>query len=700
MRPSRRVPLVGLVVVVMAALFLPARAADPAPALNVLQFYEGGHLGANDYPVGCTRDANRDNPANVCFRMKDLSKLNPLGTSTIEVLILVPVSVTAERDMRIMRQAVAMWDGGIHYLAPRMGLPWLSQVKFHVTFDFVNTAVNGGGGLLAPPVIAPDIVVVGVNPSAGVGAGLDPLNSTPLGGLPLGAVPCPTVQRPFDLSFWQGLKGFTSRHDPRSGTYEASCGSQDGQGTHHVCFVVDGAQDPDPTSVDWFGSFWVTSHEFGHCLTLGHVGDGAEGSVNGVWWGPVPFQEIMNYEGYGDPRSETGGTPAFNKCASTLDVETFAARMSHFLDTNGDGVVNAKDVLLTNDQIGVDHFPMQVMNPADYSYASSTGLAKDCPQPDLGLLPGDPSAVTAEHWMPQPAPGVAPELDLTGPDSGVTTRDSSVVVSGSVSEHSLFAPHVPAGTTATVADPTGDAKSSFTDITSVTAAATGTDVDAVINVGQVYPVGPGTTFSYSLVINGMRFDSLVVDQKKQAPTPLLSDGWEYVGSTEWDVANNRILIHVPRSILRRFAIAAPYAISAIANNAGSIETAVHDDWAPAAGGTFGIAAPPEKLPPTVDNPSSDDDLDGVPDASDACPLQPGLLANGCSPAPTTTVRITRDGLVVGSQNVYAHHGPGSFAIPVDLVDGHQTLRVEWLAGTRVLATRDILVTKRKGRGDG
>jgi hypothetical protein len=40
------------------------------------------------------------------------------------------------------------------------------------------------------------------------------------------------------------------------------------------------------------------------------------------------------------------------KCVSTLDVEGFALQMSNYLDVNGDGKVDGKDVLLPNDVKG------------------------------------------------------------------------------------------------------------------------------------------------------------------------------------------------------------------------------------------------------------------------------------------------------------------------------------------------------------
>ena len=38
----------------------------------------------------------------------------------------------------------------------------------------------------------------------------------------------------------------------------------------------------------------------------------------------------------------------------------------------------------------------QVQNPKDHWYASPTGRAEDCPQPDWGLVPGAPET----DWQP------------------------------------------------------------------------------------------------------------------------------------------------------------------------------------------------------------------------------------------------------------------------------------------------------------
>jgi hypothetical protein len=70
--------------------------------------------------------------------------------------------------------------------------------------------------------------------------------------------------------------------------------------------------------------------------------------------------------------------------------------MSRYLDVNGDGAVDANDELLANDQVGDGTSPFQVQPPDNHFYASSTGSPMDCPQPDLGLVPGERT-----QWTPE-----------------------------------------------------------------------------------------------------------------------------------------------------------------------------------------------------------------------------------------------------------------------------------------------------------
>ena len=367
---------VALLFVVLVATVLPVR---PASAKAVADRYSGANFGV--LPAGCEADspildqirAKKVDPDNVCYHMR--TGLNALDSPQIDVLVMVPVSPTAERDMRIMRQSVEMWEGGIEHLAPQMGLKWLADgVDFHITVDYFDPTGSEGGEFSTYPVVDPEIVVVATNPVGGIGIGIDPLWF--LGNPNL--LPCLPMGNPFDFKAWESLPGFSSHHGKRTGTYSEDCKGSGG----NVCFAVNAAIDPVPGVVEITkGLFDLVSHEVGHCLTVGHVGDGAEGK-----WGAVPTNDIMAYSK--DP-------PGRTKCVSTLDVEAFAARMSGYLDVNGDRKVDAGDQLSVSNPDGDNRSPFQTQHPDNHLYASTTGSPTACPQPDIGLLPG-----RRTNWQP------------------------------------------------------------------------------------------------------------------------------------------------------------------------------------------------------------------------------------------------------------------------------------------------------------
>ncbi len=259
----------------VAATLLTTTSAQASPADD----YTGPYYGDGNLPPGCIKDMSRDNPANICYHGK--LGLNALDSPQIDVAVLVPVSPTAERDMRIMRQAVQSWEGGIDYLSGEMGLDWLQDgVDFHVTVDSIDLTGENGGELTTYPLYDPEIVVIATNPVGGIGIGVDPTYLTSeLGIFDENGVPCHNVENPFDVETWEAMPGFDSHHDTRGGTYVEDCGGAGG----NVCFSVNGAIDPVPGVTDTFSLYDLVLHETGHCLTLGHVGDGAEGA-----WGPVP----------------------------------------------------------------------------------------------------------------------------------------------------------------------------------------------------------------------------------------------------------------------------------------------------------------------------------------------------------------------------------------------------------------------------
>jgi hypothetical protein len=363
---------------ILVALFtaVPAVLAGASAGARPADDYSGPYFGDGNLPPGCIRDMSEDNPANICHHMR--TDLNGLDSPQVDVLVMVPVSPTAERDMRIMRQSIEMWEAGIDHLAREMGLDWLADgMDFHITVDYFDPLGDGGGEFTTYPIVDPEIVVIATNPVGGVGIGIDPVDFIFVNE---DQVPCHNVQNPFDFEYWENLPGFNDHHQRGTGTYVEDCGGAGG----NICFAINGAIDPAPETIDVFNLFDLVSHEVGHCLTIGHVGDGGEGD-----WAVVPTNDIMAYDM--DP-------PGLNKCVSTLDVEGIAPRMSKYLDVNGDGVVDAGDQLLANDQLGDGMNPFQVQHPDDHFYASDTGSALDCPQPDLGLLPGPRT-----EWTPAPA---------------------------------------------------------------------------------------------------------------------------------------------------------------------------------------------------------------------------------------------------------------------------------------------------------
>ena len=568
-----RIKIVGI----LLALVLAGTFAAPGAKADASQGYTGNYYGENNLPPGCTRSHAVNDPDNICHRMR--VGLNALDSPQVDVVVMVPVSPTAERDMRIMRQSVEMWEAGIDHLADGMDLEWLSDgVDFHITIDYFDPAGGNGGEFTTYPIVDPEIVVIATNPVGGIGIGVDPVDFTaPILELyDSNLVPCHNVQNPFAFEHWESLPGFDSHHGTRSGTYTEDCGGAGG----NVCFAINGAIDPAPPTTDVFNLFDLVSHEFGHCLTLGHVGDGAEGS-----WGRLTSNDIMAYNA--DP-------PGRNKCVSTLDVEAFALRMSNYLDVNGDGVIDGGDKLLANDQIGEGAQRFHVQHPGDHFYASSTGSPTDCPQPDLGLVPGP-----HVDWTPESVAKSEPKMTVTGPENSAVANDGKVNVTGTVEHVSLLGPgEDPTEPIGSFDDADDDASAPITEITSFEVAVTDTTVDATIKLAELWPSNDVTSAtSYSISIDGRKFDSFnrypAVDVN-----PMTWDagavGYMPDGTSKWDQDANTVTFNIPRDYLHAAGIDAPYYLSSTANF-GILVAAAVDDSAPESGATIGVASPSARV---------------------------------------------------------------------------------------------------------
>ena len=526
--------------------------------------YTGTHFGANNLPPGCAKDSLKKYENNACFHMR--TDMNGLDSPQVDVLIMLPASPTAERDMRIMRQAVEMWDGGVHYLAPQMGLDWLGRgMHFNIAVDIAGATTNGFNPY---PIVDPEIVVLATNPVGGIGIGVDPVATASLlfGGA--GDVPCTGLRNPFDFDVWKSVPGFDHHHAENMGTYVEDCNGAGG----NVCFAINGAIDPDARVMDFFTMFDLVAHEFGHCLTIGHVGDGAEGP-----WAKVPTNDIMSYNS--DP-------PGLSKCVSTLDVEGIATRMSHYLDVNGDHRVTAKDRVLANDQPGDGLNPFQTQHPRDHLYASSTGAPTDCPQPDLHLTPG-----ARTDWQPDPVTTTSAVLSVTTPSDNSEVA-KSFTVAGTVAHAPKNEPKSPNGR---VTDARDDAKTRATDITSLEVGVAPWTLNATLHLVDLPALTTAVTAgtAYSVFIDGRRFDSFVRASALDGGGALTWDvrGKRYLpfGSSTWDPKANTVTFALGRAYLAAADIDAPYVVVG-QSNLGAASLFLPDDRAPEFGHSVGVAS--------------------------------------------------------------------------------------------------------------
>ncbi|WP_372728276.1 thrombospondin type 3 repeat-containing protein [Nocardioides sp.] len=553
---------------VAASLVLAAAGLAAPTAASPGDDYVGPYFGDKNLPPGCIKDMGRDNPDNICYHGK--LGLNALDSPIIDVAVLVPASPTAERDLRILRQAVEAWEGGIEYLSDEMGLDWLRDgVKFHISPDIVS--LTEGEEPSTYPLYDPEIVVIATNPAGGIGIGIDPVYLTDaLGIFDENGVPCHNIQNPFSLDTWEGMPGYDGHHGDGGGYYVEDCGGAGG----NVCFSVNGAIDPVPGTTDTFGLFDLVLHETGHCLTLGHVGDGAEGD-----WGPVPTTDIMAYSA--DPAGQ-------NKCVSTLNVEGFATRMSQYLDVNGDGAVTEDDHLHPNDVAGDGSNSFQVQHPDDHHYASSTGSVWDCPQPDLGAVPGERT-----DWTPDPVATSTPTMSISTPAHGHETDDGHVHVAGTVERIPLDAG--PTSTTASHDDPEGDSLTPVTDLQNLQVEVTDLDVVATVKVSELWPEGLVALPKYGVSIGGREIESTIPDPRSSADVVTYDRSMEtHLPSewSEWDAVADTVTFRIPRSYLAGAKVTAPYDVFALTSYRAptNMWTVIADDRAPDAG-AVDVAAP-------------------------------------------------------------------------------------------------------------
>ena len=195
----------------------------------------------------------------------------------VDVLILPSSSPYALRDSIILEQSVKVWDDGINSLGPAWLASGLNLHWYSVGLDHVPTAA-----LWDPEVV---IIPAEFDPAVLFGIGLQSPASWCHG------VPPPPLTTSFaDLpQAIRSAPGFHSHDGGQSGMLMSQCANGGS-----ICFVLDTNFLSTPDAANRRDMFDLNSHELGHCLGIGHVGDALDFTATSY-----PWDDIMSYENDG-----------------------------------------------------------------------------------------------------------------------------------------------------------------------------------------------------------------------------------------------------------------------------------------------------------------------------------------------------------------------------------------------------------------
>ncbi len=340
--------------------------------------------------------------------------VNKPDTASIDVLIVPPTGATSLRDANLLRESVQMWEAGLKQGAHTSGMDWLRD-GIRITPFVVGEDIPAGVSAAVPDIV---VVLGDVGPIglawAFAGVGMDgPVTFChPVADIAAGNYPSREQIR--------AQPGFDDHHGVGWGTLETACAN--GSRTCVVAGTVAYDLPTDPQAVNLYD---LMSHEFGHCLGLGHVGDASDFASLAY-----PPDDIMSYE-------QDGHDPGYMLCVSNLDLKTFAYRYQPLIAGAGSlgySADSAGYVVMQGGSNPIDSGMTGVLTPIPASSwrifksdGSESTVASDCPQPDLALVQLPPLAAAA---APEPGAGAQPATAAPIAPAGGQPTVPSILVAG------------------------------------------------------------------------------------------------------------------------------------------------------------------------------------------------------------------------------------------------------------------------------
>lgn len=212
--------------------------------------------------------------------------LYTVDTADMDILIVPPASPYYARDLVNIEKSVQMWIDGIQ----EIGSPWLADgldIEYY-TLGYDTPPAE----VLADPEII--IFTAEYNPVLLLGVGLENPVSV-----------CHNVD-PFESAEFHQHEGSAW------GSLAQEC-----RGGGYQCLVVNTNFLSTPTDRNERQMFDLNSHELGHCLGIGHVGDALDFSANNF-----PRDDIMSYQFDAD----------HVHCVSSLNIKALEAVYGDLLD--------------------------------------------------------------------------------------------------------------------------------------------------------------------------------------------------------------------------------------------------------------------------------------------------------------------------------------------------------------------------------